>query len=136
MPGYIWTKQYFAPLIFTGGRAALFGSGVIDGPFSSYVALLGEVGLLGLLMYGWIYYVVFKKAVIVSRKAWQNKNQHDFALAVAGLTGMIYLAQMAFFDNWFEVARVTIPLWLIFIPILAYKVKETDPALLNAGAAS
>ncbi len=97
----------------------LFGSGTIDGPFNSYVALLAEVGVVGFALYAAIYYRVSKKVLAAGQKAWGERNSELFAISLAAICGLLTLFEMAFLDNWLEASRVTIPLWLVLIPAMS-----------------
>ncbi len=112
----IWAQKFVVPLVFNS--TYMFGSWTIDGPYSSYLSLLAEVGVLGFLIYIRIYYVVFKRALASSKKAWKQGNFDLFAVSIACISGIIFLFQMAFLDNWFETSRVTVPLWLLLVPVL------------------
>jgi hypothetical protein len=114
-PG-VFAEKYVMPLVFKS--QVLFGSWTIDGPFNSYVSLLAEVGLIGFGSYFVVYYKVFKKALITVREAGCHRNPELFAVSVAAICGLLTLAQMAFLDNWAEVSRVTIPLWLLLVPVM------------------
>lgn len=113
-PPGAFAEKYVVPQVFKS--EVLFGSGTIDGPFNSYVALLAEVGIVGFGLYAAIYYRVFKKVMAATRKAWRERNPELFAMSVAAVCGLLTLFEMAFLDNWFEASRVTIPLWLVLIP--------------------
>lgn len=110
-------EKYVAPLVFKS--EVLFGSGTIDGPFNSYVALLAEVGVVGFALYAAIYYRVSKRVVAAARKAWASRDPELFAISLAAVCGLLTLFEMAFLDNWFEASRATIPLWLVLIPAMS-----------------
>ena len=115
-PGAL-TEKYIVPEVFKS--EVLFGSGTIDGPFNSYVALLAEVGVVGFAIYAAIYYRVSKKVLAAARQAWGERNPELFAISLAAVCGLLTLFEMAFLDNWLEASRVTIPLWLVLIPAMS-----------------
>ncbi len=115
-PGAL-TEKYIVPEVFKS--EILFGSGTIDGPFNSYVALLAEVGVVGFALYAAIYYRVSKKVLAAGQKAWGERNSELFAISLAAICGLLTLFEMAFLDNWLEASRVTIPLWLVLIPAMS-----------------
>jgi hypothetical protein len=46
------------------------------------------------------------------------------------------LLEMAFLDNWLEVSRVTVPLWILFVPILQSTSKSGLRLGVNGAGAS
>lgn len=113
-----WAERFVIPVLLKGGEAQL-GSWTMDGPYSSYLGLLAEVGIAGLMAFLWIHIRVLGRVLRVSRAAWHARDARRFGTAVASLIGLLFLAQMGLWDNWFEVARVTVPLWLMLVPILS-----------------
>jgi hypothetical protein len=115
-PSY-WAEKYALPLIHTSTFYFL-GSGTVDWPFSSYLTLVAELGILGIGFYFWIYIRVFKIIDRESKKAWHAKDALAYAISMAGLMGIVFLAQIAILDNWLESVRVMIPFWLMVLPLL------------------
>lgn len=126
----IWAQRYVIPLISRPGCCFL-GSGTVDWPFSSYISLLSELGVVGLLAYLWAYYLVFARVWMKSRQAWRERDVQRYAVSIGGMVGLLFLAQMAFLDNWFETSRVVVPLWLMLVPLLMDK-PEHRRLLLNS----
>jgi len=115
-PG-VFAEKYVVPLVFKS--EILFGSSTIDGPYNSYVSLMGEVGLIGFALYFLVYYRVFRRAITAAREAKRQGNPLLFAISIAAICGCLTIAQMAFLDNWVEVSRVTLPLWLLLLPVIS-----------------
>lgn len=102
----------------------VLGSKAASLPFSSYVALLAEVGVFGFALLVAIY------AAATVRGARQTlAAMHDAApddplppLLLACTVAFATLLQMALLDNWLEVTRVTVIAWIL----LAVATKELE----------
>ena len=110
-------RRYTLPLVLK--RNPIGGSATFDGPFIQYASTLVEVGLIG----GWlifigIYYRVFKRVISILRS---EADELGYILSGAAFMGMIFLFQMAIWDNWFEVVRVTIPLWIVVFMLFRWE---------------
>jgi len=103
---------------------ALLGSTAAQAPFSSYTSLLAEVGAVGFAVMLAVYLIGLLRVVGIAMTAMRTVGDRDPlpALAVATTIGFLLLLQMAFLDNWLEVARVTVPTWIL----LAVVTKEFD----------
>jgi hypothetical protein len=123
-PPGAFAEKYVVPQVFKS--EVLFGSGTIDGPFNSYVALLAEVGIVGFALYAVIYCRIFRKVIAATREAWRKRNHELYAISLAAICGLLILFEMAFLDNWLETSRVTIPLWLVLIPAMCCEVGEVS----------
>jgi transcriptional regulator with XRE-family HTH domain len=98
------------------------GSKALTSPFSSYGALLAEVGLLGFLVMVGIYIRAFVQAIrmtVVSRIRARPGDPVP-ALVFGSAMALFVLLQMGFLENWLEVTRVTFPTWML----LAVATKE------------
>ncbi len=111
-PGH-FARKFVVPLTYRS--VAAFGSTTIDGPFSSYVSLLAEVGLVGFFIYLLIYYRTYKEVLAVLKRAWAERDSELAGLCLAAILGILSLFEMAFLDNWFEVSRVTVLMWLLIV---------------------
>lgn len=91
------------------------GSRALDLPFSSYLALLAEVGLPGFLVmvsiYGTALLSLGRMAVTTLRSPLGDNVLP--ALLISAFIAMFVLLQMALLENWLESARVTIPAWIL-----------------------
>ena len=96
------------------------GSATVDEPFSSFVALLGETGLLGFGLYLWIYWVVFSALGALLLK--YRQDQMILPLLAATLGFMTYLLLNATYQTWLETGRMTTILWAMVA--VCFKVDE------------
>ena len=115
-PGY-YSAEYIMPIYRK--PVALLGSITIDGPFTSYVSLFAEVGVLGAG-------ALLGSYVFTAFSLWRvfkfHGNVTASILALAAIGGVVLLFQMSVFDNWLEVGRVTIPVWVLAaIPLAWYR---------------
>jgi transcriptional regulator with XRE-family HTH domain len=105
--------KYVLPRIKTA--AVVLGSKAVTSPYSSYLALLAEVGVFGFVLMVGIYIRAMKHASSVMRTSLRSATGHDPlpALALATMVAFFLLLQMAFLENWWEAARVTVPSWMM-----------------------
>ena len=96
--------------------AAQYGTHNFANPYSSYLALLAEGGLFAFFLLVGVYVIALVRATRAVRHLAATAMPGDPlpALALATATSFFVLMQMAVFDNWFEVARVTVPTWILF----------------------
>ncbi|MGH2755470.1 MAG: hypothetical protein ACRDLB_13705 [Actinomycetota bacterium] len=94
---------------------AVLGSYALTSPFSSYLALAAEVGLVGLALIVSIYVVAIGRCFAIARSAIRSFIPGDSlpALAIAAVIAPLTLFQMAILDNWLEVVRVAAPTWVL-----------------------
>lgn len=97
------------------GQLTVLGSHALTHPFSSYLALAAEVGVLGLVVVIGMYLVAMKRSFRIARGAIQNFVSGDSlpALSIAAVIAPLTLLQMAVLDNWLEVTRVAVPTWML-----------------------
>lgn len=108
------------------------GSILIAQPYSSYVALAAEVGLLGMaamvaiIVLGLIHAGRMTVRTIVERRPRDPLP----GLLLGSTAGFFVLLQMGFLDNWFEVTRISFLAWAL----LAVATKEFDARRREARA--
>lgn len=114
------SRKYVEPQYKKG--ASIEGSKALTAPFSSYGALLAEVGLLGFLVMVGIYIRAFAQAIRMTGVTRLRAQPGDPlpALVFGSAMALFVLLQMGFLENWLEVARVTFPTWIL----LAVATKE------------
>lgn len=114
------SDKYVLPRLRTG--AIVEGSRAVSSPYTTWSALLAEVGLLGLALIAGVYIVAFLRAGRMTLAVRRNVIPDDPlpAIVVAAAVAFFVLLQMAFLENWLEVTRVTFPAWIL----LAVATKE------------
>jgi hypothetical protein len=114
------SRKYVEPQFRKG--ESIQGSKALGSPFSSYGALLAEVGLLGFLVMVGVYIRAFVQAIRMTLVTRVRAHPADPlpALVFGSAMALFVLLQMGFLENWFEVARVTFPTWIL----LAVATKE------------
>lgn len=102
----------------------VIGSRSLTTPFSSYTSLLAEVGVFGLLAILAIYLGALVRSVRMTAVSMREATTGDSlpGLLLASSVALFVLLQMAFLDNWLEVARITVPAWIL----LAVATKEFE----------
>lgn len=108
---------------------AVLGSKSINFPFSSYTSLLAEVGVLGFAIMVGIYLAATLRAFRLASASTKQARASDPLppLLLASAIAFALLLQMALLGNWLEVARITIPSWLL----LAVATKEFEARRLK-----
>jgi len=113
---------------WTGGES-VFGSRQLSSPFSSFLAPTAEVGLIGGGIIIGIYLYLIRKSLKLMRIAKESVEEYlPFAVALVGST--VYLFGLAFLENYWEISRVTLPVWLLFWGTnagLRIKMKNAEP---------
>jgi transcriptional regulator with XRE-family HTH domain len=113
---YVWPRLRTAPRI-QGSRA-------VTSPYSSYLALLAEVGVLGFVLLVGAYLAATFRAGRLALHAMRNRLPQDPlpALLLAATLAFAVLLQLAVLENWLEVTRITFLSWAL----LAVGTKELD----------
>lgn len=91
----------------------VFGSYQLSNPHSSFLAPIAEIGVIGggIIIYLYIYLV--KRSFELLRIARDSVPEY-LPLASALVTGSTYLFGLGFLDNYWEMSRATLPVWLLF----------------------
>ena len=107
------SDRYVVPRASTA--RAVLGSTALTSPFSSYIALLAEVGVIGFVLMLTIYARATLHSWNVANLMVRTRPSADPlpALAMATFVAFLLLLQLAFLENWWEVARVTVPSWMM-----------------------
>jgi DNA-binding XRE family transcriptional regulator len=107
------------------------GSAAVTSPFSTYLSLLAEVGIAGFVLMVGVYLVATTRAVNLTSRIFRRSAPADPlpALCIACATGFVVLLQMGFLENWFEVTRVTFPVWMLFAVITKEAQHEAREAM-------
>jgi hypothetical protein len=100
--------RYIIPY-FERGVFRLSGSNT-DAPFTSYVSIPVEVGFLGAIAVFALYFVVSRGLV---RSMRSSRDSQERILAAWALVGMLTLLGIALVDNFLEVTRMTLLVWLV-----------------------
>jgi O-antigen ligase len=94
---------------------AVLGSNAVNSPFSSYLTLLAEVGVVGFVLIVGMYFGALLHAGRTALGTMRRATRTDPlpALALATTVAFFLLVQMAFLENWWETARATVPSWMM-----------------------
>ena len=106
-------EKYVVPRL--ENAAVVLGSRAVTSPYSSYLALLAEVGVVGFALMLLIYLRALLLSGRMTLESMRSAPPRDPlpAIALATTVAFFLLIQMAFLENWWEVARVTIPSWIL-----------------------
>lgn len=107
------SNRYVTPRLKTA--KVVLGSSAVTSAFSSYLALLAEVGVVGFALIVGVYLSALLRAGQTALNSMRRATETDPlpALALATTVAFFLLVQMAFLENWWEVARVTVPSWMM-----------------------
>lgn len=91
-------------------------SRTLASPFSSYFSLLAEIGVVGWLLIVAAYAGALLRSIRLTLATARQRVPDDPlpALFLASAAAFFVLLQMALFENWLEVARVTFLTWILF----------------------
>ncbi|MDZ7267773.1 MAG: hypothetical protein ONB48_15870 [candidate division KSB1 bacterium] len=92
---------------------AVFGSYQLSNPHSSFLAPIAEIGLPGGAIIIGMYVFLVIKSFKLLRQAREIAREY-LPLATALVAGSVYLFGLAFLDNYWEMSRATLPVWLLF----------------------
>jgi hypothetical protein len=114
--------EYVVPRLRTA--EAIQGSRALTSPFSSYLSLLAEVGVLGFLALIGTYVLVLLRAGRMALRAMRDRLPNDPlpALMLACTVAFFAMLQLAALENWLEVTRLTFLSWVL----LAVTTKEFE----------
>lgn len=121
------SERYVVPQIRSD---AIDGSRAVTTPFSSYLSLAAETGLLGLALIVALYVWAFASSLrmtLASARAAQDGDSLP-GLLCASTVAFFVLLQMAVLENWLEVTRITFVSWIVF----AAATKEFEARRLQA----
>ncbi len=108
----------FYKQFYDNDKIYCLGSGTTDEPFSSYVGLLGETGIIGTFLYLAIYITVLRKLSIYLNR---YKNDPNIFLLIAACVGCVaYTMALSVYRGWFEVGRMTTILWSMIAMVFRY----------------
>jgi hypothetical protein len=103
------SQEFLAPT----QTGAILGTYQLSNPNSSYLAPIAEVGLIGGGIMILMYLYLLRKSFKLLRLA-KEYVQEYLPLASALVASSVYLFCLAFLDNYWEMSRVTLPVWLLF----------------------
>jgi O-antigen ligase len=106
---------------------SILGTWQLSNPSTSYLSAISEIGIIGGISIIVLYlFIIFKSLKYFKIIAFRNR---DFIpLSVALIGGTSYLFGLAFLDNYWEIARMTLPVWLLF---WAVKVAASEEQIVN-----
>jgi hypothetical protein len=114
------SRKYVLPLLRVN---PVQGSYAVTSPYSSYISIAAEVGIIGMLCFAGMYFgamlmALSRASVAVDRGEWGPLPP----LLVAAGMGFFVLIQMGVLQSWMEATRLTFIAWLL----LAIATKEFD----------
>jgi hypothetical protein len=125
-------RRYILPLY---DMQSMFGSMQANNPASSILAVIAETGLIGFITMVMIYATLIAKSIRYLRAALASEDKLLVPLSSALAVGAIYLVAISPLDNYLEVGRVTLPVWLLFwtVSVLStIRRNEREAALVRA----
>ena len=104
------SNRFIRPLYDMEAR---FGSMQSNNPASSVLAAGAETGIPGLVVIGMIYGAVLINAIRFLRYSLSILDRQLISLSSALVIGTVYLCIICLLDNYLEISRVTLPVWLL-----------------------
>ena len=94
-------------------REVVLGTFQLSNPASSYLSALTETGIIGGITIITLYVFLIFKSIRFFRNI-REKRPEYIPLSIALIAASTYVFQLAFLDYYWEMARVTLPLWFLF----------------------
>jgi hypothetical protein len=113
MGGHLYSTDVASKYVATINAKPIQGGTTASSPLSSYTSLAAEVGIVGLFLYLSAYFLALRYSYRRLRASATADDRVGAQLAFACFGGLLLLLVQTFFDNWLEVTRVTIPLWIL-----------------------
>jgi O-antigen ligase len=90
---------------------------------AQYPRILVETGVVGLLAFGWLIYILF----LVGLRTWRNQ-QNDLlrGLSVGFIAGLVGLLVHAFGANTFIIVRIMEPFWFLTGIVIALAAMDEE----------
>lgn len=105
-----YSDQYVVPLVSMSNWQ--LSSGTVEWPFTSYVSLFLESGLIGFAGIIGVYGVTWLRLLQLGRTAHRKETR---AAAIGGAVGLATLLAAAVLDNWLEQTRVATLAWALVL---------------------
>ncbi len=114
------SERYVRPLI---ASEPVGGSYAVTTPYSSYISIAAEVGVLGMLVFSALYVGALLAALSRTISAISSRERGALpALLLAATVAFFALLQMGLLQSWLEATRLTFIAWIL----LAIATKEFD----------
>jgi transcriptional regulator with XRE-family HTH domain len=116
------SDKYVLPLL--RDQPVVAGSTAVSSPYSSYISVSAELGLLGGVLFAALYIGAFVAALRRTLRVGRSAAPGDPlpALLLATTIAFFALIQMGVLQDWLEVTRITFLAWIMF----AITTKELD----------
>lgn len=117
------SREYVRPQLES--NSIIEGSRAVSSPYSSYLSVLAEVGVFGLVLVAGMYVAALIRVgrmTLASFRSSSGLGDPLPPLLLATTIAFLTLLQLGFLENWLEVTRVTFIAWMM----LAVVTKEFD----------
>jgi hypothetical protein len=111
--GQLYSTDVARRYVETINAAPIQGGTTASSPMSSYTSLAAEVGPIGLAVYLSAYVMALRGSYRRLKAHAGARDRLGTQLAFACFGGLLLLLVQAVFDNWLEVTRVAMPLWIL-----------------------
>ncbi len=105
----------------------ILGTYQLSNPSTSYLSAITEIGIFGGIAIIFIYILLIVKSIKFFRLIRERRPEY-VPLALALIAISTYFFQLGFLENYWEMARVTLPLWFLFwaVKTAAYSKDENE----------
>ncbi len=108
-----WTNLHMK-YVYNGIKIEpVLGTYQLSNPYTSYLASITEIGIFGGIYIIVMYIFMFVSSIRFLKKI-RTIRQEYVPLSIALIGGSSYVFMLAFLENYWEMARVTLPLWFLF----------------------
>ena len=91
----------------------ILGTYQLSNPYTSYLSSITEIGIFGGISIVLVYLFLALSSIRFLKIIREN-NPNFIPLSVALIGATSYVFMLAFLENYWEMARITLPLWLLF----------------------
>lgn len=108
-----FTDVYLKYISVQTGTGTFRGTNQLSSPHVSILANLAEIGVFGFMVISLMYSYLIKKSVEFF-KFFERYDANLIPMSIALVASSIYMFLLGFIDIYYEVLRMTLPIWLIF----------------------
>jgi hypothetical protein len=108
-----FTDLYLKYISVQTGTGTFHGTNQLSSPHVSILANLAEIGVFGATVISLLYGYIIRKSIEFFRY-FEKHDSKLIPMSIALVASSVYMFLLGFIDIYYEVLRMTLPIWLIF----------------------